>query len=148
MGVVTVISGGIVKLTVIVLFHVTGAHSIGVSHCKSIQNRLQGQDPSLGFAYNAQLQATCAVNVFNLAVISNDITNFRFDNQYYQDVQNGRGLLTIDSLIGQDPRTAPVVAMFAANQNAFYAAFESAYLKMTSRALTGNQGVVRATCEG
>lgn len=120
---------------------------MGVSHCVSIRNRLNGQDSSLGLAFGAQLQATCAVSGFtNATFINNDGTNFSFDNRYYNDVLNGLGLLTIDAEIGQDPTTGPIVQTFASDQSAFFAAFQSAYVKMTSKALTGGQGMVRQNC--
>lgn len=91
--------------------------------------------------------SACAVNVFNVAVLNNDATQFTFDNQYFQDIQNGRGLFTVDNLVSTDPRTAPTVQLYAANQGAFFASFKSAYVKLTSRALTGNRGSVRSSCQ-
>ncbi|XP_024357732.1 peroxidase 29 isoform X1 [Physcomitrium patens] len=127
---------------------ILGAHTIGVGHCKSIQDRLQSNSPTApnSLVFRTQLTAACAVNVFNIAVLTNDATQFTFDNQYFKDIQNGRGLFTVDNLLSIDPRTAPIVNTYAANKGAFFAAFQSAYVKLTSRALKGNQGSVRSTC--
>lgn len=127
---------------------ILGAHSIGVGHCKNIQDRLQTDSPTApsSLLFRTQLRAACAVNAFNIAVLANDGSQFTFDNQYYKDLQNGRGLLTVDTLVSSDARTAPIVGLFAENQGAFFEAFQSAYVKLTSRALTGNQGTVRSSC--
>ncbi|KAG0623512.1 hypothetical protein M758_3G179900 [Ceratodon purpureus] len=126
-----------------------GAHTLGVGHCKNIQDRLRFNSPTApdSLMYRTQLRAACAVNVFDVAILTNDASQFTFDNQYYRDIQNGRGLFTVDNAISTDPRTAPIVSMFAANQGAFFAAFQSGYVKLTARALTGNQGTVRSTCQ-
>lgn len=128
---------------------ILGAHTVGGGHCKNIQDRLQLNSPSApdSLLFRTQLMSACAVNVFNVAVLNNDATQFTFDNQYFQDIQNGRGLFTVDNLVSTDPRTAPIVSLYAANQGAFFASFQSAYVKLTSRALTGNRGSVRSSCQ-
>lgn len=128
---------------------ILGAHSIGVGHCKNIQDRLQSNSPTApnSLVFRTQLMAACAVNVFDIAVVNNDATQFTFDNQYFQDIQNGRGLFTVDHLLSTDPRTAPIVNTYASNEGAFFASFASAYVKLTSRAVTGNRGSVRSTCQ-
>lgn len=127
---------------------ILGAHTLGVGHCKNIQDRLQLNSPTApnSVVYRTQLRAACAVNVFDIAILNNDASQFTFDNQYFQDIQNGRGLFTVDDQLSTDPRTAPIVTLYASNQGAFFSAFQSAYVKLTSRAMTGNQGSVRSTC--
>ncbi|OAE30579.1 hypothetical protein AXG93_40s1040 [Marchantia polymorpha subsp. ruderalis] len=129
-----------------------GAHTIGVGHCVNVVNRLfPQQDPALSPLMAGQLLTQCptpnAAFLNNNTILSNDFTNFVFDNQYYRDVMNGNGLFKIDSLIGQNPTTAGIVARFAANQNDFFGVFSRAFVKMTSfRVLTGAQGEVRRNC--
>jgi hypothetical protein len=65
--------------------------------------------------YRTQLRAACAVNVFDIAILTNDATQFTFDNQYFRDIQSGHGLFTVDNAISTDPRTAPIVSLYAAN---------------------------------
>jgi peroxidase len=127
---------------------ILGAHTVGVGHCKNIADRLQSDSPSApnSLVFRTQLMAACAVNVFDIAVLANYGSQFTFDNQYFKDIQDGRGLFTVDNLISTDPRTAPIVSLYAQNQGAFFASFQSAYVKLTSRALTGNRGTVRAKC--
>nr|BAB97197.2 peroxidase 1 [Marchantia polymorpha] len=131
---------------------IIGAHTIGVGHCVNVVNRLfPQQDPALSPLMAGQLLTQCptpnAAFLNNNTILSNDFTNFVFDNQYYRDVMNGNGLFKIDSLIGQNPTTAGIVARFAANQNDFFGVFSRAFVKMTSfRVLTGAQGEVRRNC--
>lgn len=127
---------------------ILGAHTLGVGHCKNIQDRLESNSPTApdSLVFRTQLMAACAVNVFDIAILNNDGSQFTFDNQYFKDIQDGHGLFTVDNLISTDPRTAPIVQLYAANEGAFFASFQSAYVKLTSRALTGNQGRVGSSC--
>jgi peroxidase len=70
-----------------------------------------------------------------------------FDNQYFKDTNNGRGLFTIDAELPLDSRTALIEQTFANDEQAFFDAMISAYVKMTSsRVLTGDQGQIRQNC--
>lgn len=128
---------------------ILGSHSLGGGHCKNIEDRLPFNSPTAptSLMYRTQLRTACAVNVFDVAILNIDSTPFSFDNRYFKDIQNGRGLFTVDNILATDPRTAPIVAMYASNQGAFFNAFQNAYVKLTSRALTGRQGSVRGTCQ-
>ncbi|XP_059636198.1 peroxidase 29-like [Cornus florida] len=128
-----------------------GAHTLGVGHCLNIVERLYDPKPDdwMDFRFGAQLRFNCP-NPFpltNLALVPNDITPFTFDNQYYTDVLMGRGLFVIDSNISRDPRTAPIVGKFAADQNYFFQVFSSAFIKLSvTNVLTGKNGEVRRQC--
>lgn len=98
------------------------------------------------------LQVLCPnPNIFkitNITFFNNDLTNVIFDNQYFRDLQAGRGLLTIDSEIARDPRTQGIVKSMAANQNLFFQTFTSAFQKLTSwQVLTGADGEIRRDCK-
>ncbi|CAM6008249.1 unnamed protein product [Sphagnum balticum] len=128
---------------------ILGAHTLGVGHCKSFANRLQaGSDPPLGPIFGAQLRTTCIGDgITNLAFVPNDLTNVVFDSQYFKDTNNGRGLFTIDAELPLDSRTALIEQTFANDEQAFFDAMISAYVKMTSsRVLTGDQGQIRQNC--
>ncbi|XP_027330401.1 peroxidase 29 [Abrus precatorius] len=130
---------------------ILGAHTLGVGHCLNIVGRLY--DPRVGdkmdFGFGASLRVACPTQVplTNLTVVPNDITPVTFDNQYYRDIMMGRGLFGIDSSISTDPRTAPIVTRFAMDQNNFFQAFSSAFVKLSStNVLTKVQGDVRRKC--
>lgn len=82
-----------------------------------------------------------------LSFVLNDPTSFTFDNKYYTNAIQGHGVLRIDAEMTMDPRTSHIVKHFADDQEAFFRAFSSAFLKLSnSGVLTGNQGVVRKSC--
>ncbi|GLJ40533.1 hypothetical protein SUGI_0836100 [Cryptomeria japonica] len=127
-----------------------GAHTIGVGHCVNVVKRLYPQsDANLGLMYASFLRINCPTSVplTNLTFIANDMTNLRFDNQYYRDLTNGRGLFSIDSAIATHPRTARAVLNFASDENYFFQIFSQAFIKLTTfGVLTGNQGQIRNNC--
>eukprot|EP00250_Pteridium_aquilinum_P014418 c21975_g1_i1 orf=210-1169(-) len=127
---------------------ILGAHTMGVAHCANFAERLYPRkDPNLGLLFANSLRARCPRVFPSNAFAALDTSNFRFDNAYFRNVLNRRGLLSIDSDMGLDPRTGPVVENFANNPNAFFNFFSSAYVKMTSfNVLSAGQGEVRVNC--
>ena len=80
-------------------------------------------------------------------IVPTDLTNLWFDNQYFRDVRDGRGLFKVDANLVSDPRTRRVVQQFASSEEKFFAVFASAYFKMvTAKVLTGDSGNVRVDC--
>lgn len=69
-----------------------------------------------------------------------------FDNQYFIDIQNGRGLLKIDSDIARYPRTMPHVVTFGngiltCSSFSNFNKFSSGFLKLSShKVLVGEEG--------
>lgn len=82
-----------------------------------------------------------------ISFVQNDLTAVIFDNQYFANLMMGRGLLTVDSEMPADSRTGPYVEKFANDEDAFFRAFSSAFVKISSSGvLTGNRGVIRRSC--
>ncbi|MCL7049789.1 hypothetical protein MKW94_029181 [Papaver nudicaule] len=138
---------------------ILGAHTLGVGHCVNIVDRLYNQKHTNNAAasgnnmlekgYEIILRVLCPTKVplTNLTFVLNDITPLTFDNQYYKDIIQGRGLFGIDSSISKDPRTSPIVKSFAVNQSHFFQVFASAFVKLSStNVLTGNMGQIRSDC--
>ncbi|KAL2649419.1 hypothetical protein R1flu_017547 [Riccia fluitans] len=129
-----------------------GSHTIGVAHCANIVNRLYPTpDATLSqpsnFLFLSQLQRSCPPNYDDNTFVANDRSNTIFDSGYYQGALSGRGLLTIDDRLANDPRTKPTIQNWAVNVVGFRQAFQDAFLKMTSyNVLTGAQGEVRTNC--
>ncbi|CAM6104541.1 unnamed protein product [Calypogeia fissa] len=129
-----------------------GGHSLGIGHCVSFINRLYPlMDNTMNTFVGNALQVLCPnptiYKISNVTFFNNDLTNVIFDNQYFRDLQGGRGLLTIDSEIARDPRTQEIVRSLAANQNLFFQTFTSAFQKLTSwQVLTGTNGETRRDC--
>ncbi|KAL4626120.1 hypothetical protein ACB092_05G072800 [Castanea dentata] len=101
-----------------------GAHTLGIGHCRNFQERLRPVvDPTLS------LQTIYSdPYLSDVAFALNDDSVFIFDSQYFIDIQNGRGLLKIDSEIARDPRTMPHVIRFGNDMQQFFNKFSSGFL--------------------
>ncbi|CAL9081716.1 unnamed protein product [Musa textilis] len=130
------------------LVSLSGAHTIGIAHCASFENRLfPAQDPTLDQTFAENLYLTCPVantsNTTALDVRSPDA----FDNNYYVDLLNSQGLFTSDHGLYADARTQPTVTGFAVNQSLFFDKFVYSMTKMGQLSvLTGDQGEIRKNC--
>ncbi|XP_021276673.1 peroxidase 16 [Herrania umbratica] len=132
----------------------SGAHTLGFSHCGRFSNRIYNFsprskiDPSLNFAYALQLRQMCPRNVDPRIAINMDPTTPRiFDNVYYKNLQQGKGLFTSDQILFTDRRSRNTVKLFASNNAAFQNAFVAAITKLGRvGVLTGNQGEIRRDC--
>ncbi|KAJ0106392.1 hypothetical protein Patl1_17971 [Pistacia atlantica] len=117
-----------------------GSHTIGFSNCKQFSKRLFNYsaetptDPGLKPAYAEALKNLCANPATNVTMSAfNDVkTPGKFDNQYYKNLPKGLGLLATDNVLVTDPRTRPIVEMYAANETAFYKDFADAMVKMSN----------------
>ncbi|KAF5749374.1 peroxidase 16-like [Tripterygium wilfordii] len=132
----------------------SGAHTVGFSHCNRFSRRIYNFsptnriDPSLNFRYALQLRQMCPINVDPRIAINLDPTSPQtFDNAYFQNLQQGKGLLTSDQVLFTDPRSRGTVNLFASNNGAFQQAFVTAITKLGRvGVLTGNQGEIRRDC--
>ncbi|OMO79477.1 Plant peroxidase [Corchorus olitorius] len=132
----------------------SGAHTLGFSHCGRFSNRIfnfspRNQiDPTLNFQYAMQLRQMCPRNVDPRIAINMDPTTPRtFDNAYFKNLQQGMGLFTSDQILFTDRRSRGTVNLFASSNSAFQQAFVSAITKLGRvGVLTGNQGEIRRDC--
>lgn len=132
----------------------SGAHTIGFSHCGKFSKRIynfsprSSIDPTLNFRYALQLRQMCPINVDPRIAINMDPTTPQtFDNAYYKNLQQGKGLFVSDQTLFSDPRSRATVNLFASNNAAFQQAFVTAITKMGRIGVkTGNQGEIRIDC--
>ncbi|XP_007035817.2 PREDICTED: peroxidase 29 [Theobroma cacao] len=132
---------------------ILGAHTLGITHCSNIQNRLyssnNGELRAMEPGFASFLRLTCRRGPLtsNLSFVLNDPTTFVFDNEYYVNAMGGRGVLKIDAEMALDPQTAHVMQRFSINQDDFFQEFSSAFVKLScSGVVTGKQGVIRKNC--
>lgn len=131
-----------------------GAHTIGFSHCSRISKRVYNFksklriDPTLNLDYARHLRVLCPKNVDpRIAIHMDPNTPQTFDNVYYKNLQQGKGLFTSDQTLFTDPRSRKIVNLFASNSTAFKRAFVAAITKLGRVGVkTGNQGEVRKDC--
>ncbi|KAJ9163987.1 hypothetical protein P3X46_023606 [Hevea brasiliensis] len=132
-----------------------GAHSVGVTHCSLIKDRVynfQGTgspDPAMDpFLVNI-LRSRCPQispvdNTVNLD--QNPSSSFFLDVSYYRNIMLHRGILQIDQQLGMDPLTTPIVRNLAGEFD-FPTRFGAAMVKMGAiGVLTGTQGEIRRSC--
>uniref|UniRef100_A0A0A9GDC1 peroxidase n=1 Tax=Arundo donax TaxID=35708 RepID=A0A0A9GDC1_ARUDO len=131
----------------------SGAHTIGASHCSSFSSRLSrssttagGQDPTMDPAYVAQLARQCPQGGDPL-VAMDAVSPNAFDEGFYKGVMANRGLLSSDQALLSDKNTAVQVVSYANDPATFQSDFAAAMVKMGSvGVLTGSSGKIRANC--
>ncbi|KAJ4734309.1 Peroxidase [Rhynchospora pubera] len=138
------------------LVTLSGAHTLGVSHCTNFLNRIYNfsntvsVDPSLSKPYASLLQNLCPPNVtrFTPTVTALDlISPTVLDNKYYVLLKQSLGLLTTDNALLTDANLSAIVTDYANHQKTWEGKFAKAMVKMGKiEVLTGNQGQIRVNC--
>ncbi|CAN1231778.1 Peroxidase 45 [Linum grandiflorum] len=118
-----------------------------ISTKSSVQHKLPHANFNLN-QYAMQLRQMCPVRVDpRIAINMDPTTPQRFDNAYYRNLQQGKGLFTSDQVLFTDPRSRPTVNRFAASNTAFGQAFVAAITKLGRvGVLTGSRGEIRRDC--
>nr|DAD41465.1 TPA_asm: hypothetical protein HUJ06_015788 [Nelumbo nucifera] len=90
----------------------------------------------------------CPRNVDPRIAINMDPNTPRiFDNVYYKNLQQGKGLFTSDQVLFSDPRSRPTVNAWASNSAAFQQAFVTAINKLGRVGVkTRGNGNIRRDC--
>ncbi|KAK4716632.1 hypothetical protein R3W88_014970 [Solanum pinnatisectum] len=135
----------------------SGAHTIGVSHCSSFSTRLYNftgtfgtQDPSLDSEYAANLKANkCKSINDNTTIVEMDPGSFRtFDLSYYKLLLKRRGLFQSDAALTTSTTTKSYIdQLVAGSLKEFYAEFAQSMEKMGRiEVKTGSDGEIRKHC--
>ncbi|XP_065024946.1 peroxidase 31-like [Musa acuminata AAA Group] len=140
------------------LVALSGAHTVGFSHCDQFASRIYGYDgrnqnaydPAMNPQFAQALQKACANYTTDptIAAFNDVMTPGKFDNLYYQNLLRGLGLLASDQALAAHPLTKPFVQLYAANQTAFFTDFAHAMEKLSVLGVkTGRKGEVRRRCD-
>lgn len=132
----------------------SGAHSIGKSHCSSFSSRLYSfnktiaTDPTLDRTYAASLKKKCpAKSKTDSTVPLETVTPNRLDNAYYKELMKHRGLFTSDEDLFLSPLTSRLVLNNVKYGNVWAEKFARAMVHLGSiDVLTGNKGEIRKKC--
>ncbi|KAL9233756.1 hypothetical protein vseg_008712 [Gypsophila vaccaria] len=136
----------------------SGAHTIGRSHCTTITqfddriynfNGTNAPDPALNSSYVPQLQSACPQgSTDTTSVVPMDpATPSLTDVNYYANVLVNKGLFTSDWTLRTDMATANAVSQNAGNQKLWFKKFAAALTKMGQiEVLTGTAGEIRTNC--
>ncbi|XP_059460060.1 peroxidase 16-like [Corylus avellana] len=136
------------------LVALSGAHSLGFAHCGRFSNRIYNFksknkiDPTLNPVYAKELQQMCPKRVDpRIAINMDPVTPRAFDNVYYKNLQQGKGLFTSDQCLFTDKRSRNIVNFFASSNSGFRRAFVAAITKLGRVGVkTGGQGEIRRDC--
>ncbi|KZV57706.1 peroxidase 63 [Dorcoceras hygrometricum] len=144
------------KFSIQEMVALSGAHTIGFSHCKEFSSILYNYSrtgesaPSYNYNFAKLLRNACAdyKNNPTLSVFNDVMTPNKFDNVYYSNLQKGLGLMSSDHALSSDPRTSGYVQLYSRDQDAFFKAFASAMEKLSVFGVkTGSNGEVRRRCD-
>ncbi|CAI9086995.1 OLC1v1020945C1 [Oldenlandia corymbosa var. corymbosa] len=133
----------------------SGAHTIGRSHCTSFSNRLfnfnttTNQDPSLDPVYALQLSRQCPPGSTNpnSVVPMDPFTPTIMDTSYYNNILASRGLFTSDQTLLTNSATANEVIANSQSPFVWRSKFADAMVRMGQiGVLTGEVGEIRANC--
>ncbi|KAA8524584.1 hypothetical protein F0562_011007 [Nyssa sinensis] len=138
------------------LLLLSGAHTIGISHCSSFSNRLYNftgvgdQDPSLDSEYAANLKARkCRTPTDNTTIVEMDPGSFRtFDLSYYTLLLKRRGLFESDAALTTNSTTKSYITqLLQGSLQNFYVEFAKSMEKMGRiEVKTASSGEIRRQC--
>lgn len=137
-----------------------GSHTIGRARCLSFRQRIYEAKQEYHYGYDRYkrytsfrrvLRSICPVTGRDNKFAPLDFeTPKRFDNHYFINILEGKGLLGSDNvLISQDfdGKITKQVWAYASNEKLFFASFAKSMIKMGNiNVLTGNEGEIRRNC--
>ncbi|WRX21410.1 hem peroxidase - like 10 [Theobroma cacao] len=131
----------------------SGAHTIGVSHCGAFSRRLYNftgkgdADPSLDRTYAIFLRKQCPNPASQTITVEMDPgSSLKFDTHYYDVLLQNKGLFQSDAALLTDGHSRGLVTTLR-RKRSFFPAFATSMMKMGAiEVLTGNAGEIRANC--
>ncbi|KAM0876599.1 hypothetical protein ACQ4PT_036084 [Festuca glaucescens] len=128
----------------------SGAHTIGVSHCSSFVSDRLAVPSDINTALAGILRRQCPANPTpaNDPTVHQDVvTPNALDNQYYKNVLAHKVLFTSDAALLTTPATTQMVLDNANIRGMWEGKFKKAMVKMGAIGVkTGNQGEIRRNC--
>ncbi|KAH7529032.1 hypothetical protein FEM48_Zijuj05G0140500 [Ziziphus jujuba var. spinosa] len=127
----------------------SGSHTIGQAQCATFRDRINanGSDIDAGFAATRRRRCTMVdADRGNLAPLDL-VTPNSFDNNYFKNLIQKKGLLHSDQVLFSGGSTDSIVSEYSRNPSAFLTDFASAMVKMGEiEPLTGSAGQIRRIC--
>ncbi|KAJ4849394.1 hypothetical protein Tsubulata_018602 [Turnera subulata] len=135
----------------------SGGHTIGQARCATFSNRLfnfsnGAPDSTLESSMLADLQNLCPQNSDGNKTTAFDRNSTDlFDNHYFQNLINNKGLLSSDQILyssnESNSTTRSLVESYSTNQKLFFSDFANSMIKMGNISpLTGSSGEIRRNC--
>ncbi|KAI3823751.1 hypothetical protein L1987_05192 [Smallanthus sonchifolius] len=131
----------------------SGAHTIGISHCSLVSRRLYNftgvgdADPSLDPTYAQTLREICPIPVNATTVLEMDPnSSLSFDSQYFEALNQHKGLFVSDAALLANAQSAQI-AQVLQKPEVFFARFARSMVRMGAiEVVTDDQGQVRENC--
>ncbi|XP_014493533.1 lignin-forming anionic peroxidase-like [Vigna radiata var. radiata] len=138
-------------LTAIDMVTLSGAHTIGQAQCFTFRGRIynNASDIDAGFASTRRRGCPSLNNNENdkkLAALDL-VTPNSFDNNYFKNLIQKKGLLQSDQVLFSGGSTDSIVSEYSKNPTTFKSDFAAAMIKMGDiQPLTGSAGIIRNIC--
>lgn len=127
----------------------TGSHTIGQARCTNFRARIYNEtnlDISLAQIRQRNCPSTNGSGDNNLAPLDLQSPTY-FDNNYYKNLLNRRGLLHSDQQLFNGGPTDSIVIAYSNSQSNFNFDFTTAMVKMGNISpLVGSNGEIRKNC--
>ncbi|TKY47231.1 Cationic peroxidase 1 [Spatholobus suberectus] len=125
----------------------SGAHTTGQAKCQFFRGRIYNET-NIDSNFATSLKSNCPSIDGDSNLSPLDVTtNVYFDNAYFKNLVNKKGLLHSDQQLFSGGSTDSQVTTYSTSPSTFYADFASAMVKMGNLSpLTGNSGQIRTNC--
>nr|GMD02142.1 peroxidase P7-like [Ipomoea batatas] len=127
----------------------SGSHTIGQARCTNFRARIYNEsniDSSFAQSRKGNCPRASGSGDNNLAPLDLQ-TPIKFDNNYYVNLVNKKGLLHSDQQLFNGVSTDSTVRGYSTNPSKFRSDFAAAMIKMGDiKPLTGNNGEIRKNC--
>ncbi|KAI4302451.1 hypothetical protein MLD38_038193 [Melastoma candidum] len=127
----------------------SGSHTIGQARCTTFRARVYNEtnvDASFAQTRKNSCPSANGIGDNNLAPLDQQTPTF-FDNDYYKNLLQKKGLLHSDQQLYNGGSTDSIVETYVGSQSTFVNDFVNGMIKMgDSRPLTGSNGEVRKNC--
>ncbi|KAF1893329.1 hypothetical protein Lal_00001788 [Lupinus albus] len=131
------------------LVALSGAHTIGQARCTIFRARIYNEtniDTSFASTRQSSCPGTSGSGDNNLAPLDLQ-TPTAFDNNYFKNLVQKKGLLHSDQQLYNGGSTNSIVSGYSTNPSSFSSDFASAIIKMGDISpLTGSNGEIRKNC--
>lgn len=126
----------------------SGAHTIGQARCTSFRTRIYNESNiDASFAKTRQGNCPSASNSGNNLAPLDLQTPTSFDNNYYKNLVNQKGLLHSDQQLFSGGSTNALVQTYSSKPSQFNSDFVTAMINMGDiKPLTGSNGEIRKNC--
>lgn len=134
-------------LTLWAFLECIGSHTIGQSRCLVFRDRIYNDD-NIDSSFAESLKSNCpdTDGDDNLSALD-DTSPVIFDNGYFKNLVDNKGLLHSDQELFNNGSTDSQVSSYASSATSFYKDFAAAMVKMGNISpLTGTKGQIRVNC--